>query len=389
MSKVPEGWEFYRLGDLGEIVTGNTPSTTVEDNYGNEYLFVSPFDMGTNKYVRHSQKMLSEKGFSQCRKIPAESVMVTCIASLGKLAIASQLCTTNQQINSIICNDDTFPDYVYYYLQNFPELIISISGTTAVPIVNKSLFSSIRIPIPPLPEQKRIAEILSSVDRSIEATEKLIAKLADVKKALMQELFTKGIGHTKFKDSPLGRIPEQWEVMKLGKYISLSSGKFNPTKNLSSLSSQMCPYPVYGGNGITGFYDKYLVDYDTIIIGRVGEYAGTSCLVSRLCWVTDNAIYVKTIDSNSVNLNFLNSYFVYYDLRQLAEQTGQPKITQEPIMELNIALPPISEQTEIASILSANDSKIEKAKTRLSKLQDMKKGLMQDLLTGTVRCFNA
>jgi len=406
MNKVPEGWKIQTIGELGEIVTGSTPPTNDLSNYGKDILFVSPFDMNGQKYIKNTNKMLSEKGFKLCRPISKESVMVTCIASIGKLAISSKECATNQQINSVICNQWVENHYLFYYLQNYPESITSLSGKTAVPIVNKTQFSSINILLPPLPEQKKIAEILSSVDRSIEATEKLIAKLTDLKKALMQELFTKGIGHTKFKDSPLGRIPEEWEVLSLKDIARVGYGLGQSPKFVINgvpfiRATDIHDGLIYGdkilfinSNDVPKNRDVKLKEGDIIVV-RSGAYTGDIGYVTQE-WESKMSVcgYDLKVTPSSCNPKFLCYWLLSEKTQKLhfeleRSRSAQPHLNSEQVENTPIIFPKPTEQSEIASILSSNDSKIEKAKSRLNKLQDMKKGLMQDLLTGKVRTLNA
>ena len=183
-----------------------------------------------------------------------------------------------------------------------------------------------------------------------------------------------------YKKTEIGVIPVEWEVVKLQDYIKLTSGKFNPKKNLQDEKNDNFAYPVYGGNGITGFFTDYLVSNPTIIIGRVGEYCGSVHLEKKSIWITDNAIYTKEISPN-FNIDFLYETFGLIGLETLAERTGQPKITQEPIYNLKIPLPPLKEQAKIADILSTADEKIDAIDGQIKKAETLKKGLLQKLLS--------
>jgi len=183
-----------------------------------------------------------------------------------------------------------------------------------------------------------------------------------------------------YKNSEIGVIPEEWEVVKLQEYIKLTSGKFNPKKNLQDEKNDNFKYPVYGANGVTGFFTSYLVSNPTIIIGRVGEYCGSVHLEKSSIWITDNAIYTKDINSK-FNIDFLYKTFDFIGLKKLAEKTGQPKITQEPIYNLKVSLPPLKEQKKIADILSSVDEKIDIVSNQIEKAERLKKGLLQKLLS--------
>ncbi|WP_270565081.1 restriction endonuclease subunit S [Clostridium beijerinckii] len=191
IGKIPEEWEIRRLGDIGEIVTGSTPKTAEKDNYGSEYLWVSPTDMGEKKYIIKTNKMLSKMGFEKTRKLPKGSILVTCIGStIGKIGISGYELSTNQQINSIICKSNFDNEFIYYIIDfNFSNYMSYIS-TQAVPIINKTTFSEFQIQVPPVEEQRKISLILSSVDKQIDQYESKKEKLQELKKGLMQKLLT-------------------------------------------------------------------------------------------------------------------------------------------------------------------------------------------------------
>ncbi len=190
IGEIPEKWDVGQVSSYGYVITGNTPSTSVLNYYGNEYPFVSPFDLGEKKIIFETEKYLSKDGLSVARALPTNSVLVVCIGStIGKTGIAGTTLATNQQINSVICENSNF-NFVYYYLSFISKKIKLLSSTQAVPIINKGEFSRIKIPIPPIPEQKEIGDILSSVDGEIEKESNHKEQLEVLKKGLMQVLLT-------------------------------------------------------------------------------------------------------------------------------------------------------------------------------------------------------
>jgi len=190
IGEIPVDWEVVRLYEIGEIVTGSTPSTKNRAYYDGKYMFVTPFDMSDSKYVKKTATTLSEEGIRISRCLPPGAVMITCIASIGKTGMAAEECCTNQQINSIICGKNIDSHFVYYMMQTKINELKALAGQTAVPIVKKSLFSDIFVFIPSLHEQKKIAEILTSVDEQIEKENANKEKLEILKKGLMQVLLT-------------------------------------------------------------------------------------------------------------------------------------------------------------------------------------------------------
>jgi type I restriction enzyme S subunit len=189
---IPEDWEAKSLGSISMIATGNTPPTRNIANYGDEFLFVSPVDLGSSKYISHTEKMLSQKGFAISRPFPKGSILFVCIGStIGKCGIALETLTSNQQINAILPSADFSSEYLYYAVSMVAPKVKSLAGEQAVPIVNKTQFSETVIPLPPTKaEQEAIAAILSDMDAEITALEEKLAKARQLKQGMMQELLT-------------------------------------------------------------------------------------------------------------------------------------------------------------------------------------------------------
>ncbi len=176
-------WNRVKVGDLGKVVTGKTPKTAEKDNYGGSIMFVTPSDDMDAKYIYSTGKTITEKGRDSVKGaiIPAGTICVSCIGSdLGKAVITTEECVTNQQINSIIVDTANYDiDFVYYSMFILgKELNFHSKTSTAVPIVNKSSFSSYEIDCPTLDEQKRVAGILAAIDSKIEANGRINDNLA-------------------------------------------------------------------------------------------------------------------------------------------------------------------------------------------------------------------
>ena len=185
-------WQETALENIGEIVTGNTPSTKEPNNYGGDRLFVSPADISDKRYVSQTKTTLSEKGFRLSRHIKESSILFVCIGStIGKVAQNTRECATNQQINSIMPYKGHVADFVYSILEHYAPQIASIAGNQAVPIINKTLFFSFSLLMPKENEQQKIADRLSSVDELISTETAKLDQLKAHKKGLMQQLFPK------------------------------------------------------------------------------------------------------------------------------------------------------------------------------------------------------
>jgi type I restriction enzyme, S subunit len=183
-------WEEKSIGDLGDVVTGSTPSTAKREYYDGNIPFISPADISELRFVETTKTTLTELGFQETRPVRAGSVVFVCIGStIGKVAQTRRASATNQQINSVIPNPDHEDAFVYYALVQNADRVAKLAGIHAVPIVNKSLFSSVLLPVPKRNEQHRIATCLSSLDDLIVAQSDRLSALQTHKQGLLQQLF--------------------------------------------------------------------------------------------------------------------------------------------------------------------------------------------------------
>ena len=183
-------WEETTIGNMGEVITGSTPSTSRRDFYGGDFMFVSPADISDLRFVEETKTTLTEAGFAECRPIKKNSVLFVCIGStIGKVAQCSRPCATNQQINSLVASPAYVADFAYYLLDRESVRIARLAGKQAVPIINKSLFATVKVTAPVFAEQQRIATCLSSLDNVLAAQARKIDALGQQKQGLLQQLF--------------------------------------------------------------------------------------------------------------------------------------------------------------------------------------------------------
>lgn len=192
--EIPEDWELRELGSLGQVITGKTPPTRDADNFGAGYPFITPRDMIGQKYVRTTERCVTEKGKDSVRTclLPAESVCVSCIGSdMGKVIMTDRPSITNQQLNSIVC-EQVEPQYVYYGVINITNKLRNEAfHSTAVPILNKSAFSRFAIQIPKAKsKQCSIAKILSDLDDKIELNYQMNKTLESMGQVLFIKWFS-------------------------------------------------------------------------------------------------------------------------------------------------------------------------------------------------------
>lgn len=182
-------WEEKRLGEVGDIITGATPSTSNAEYYSGNFPWITPTDINNQKDIYGSARFLTKKGLEKGRFIPKNSLLVTCIASIGKNAILRVNGSCNQQINAIIPNKKNNVEFLYYLVEKNKNIFIRFAGAGGMQILNKADFSGVKFKIPLLPEQEKIAEFLTSIDNLIESKQQQITQAEQWKKGLMQRLF--------------------------------------------------------------------------------------------------------------------------------------------------------------------------------------------------------
>lgn len=180
-------WKTITLGEVGNIITGKTPSTKDENLWNGEIQFVTPTDIKDNKYQYFTERSL--KSSDKLNILPEKSIMFTCIASIGKMSLSSKPCVTNQQINSLIPNSNYDNEFIFYAIANISDYIKSTQSSSTMPIINKTEFSKFKIFGPTLKEQTKIANFLSSIQEKIETEKQILEKLELQKKFLLANLF--------------------------------------------------------------------------------------------------------------------------------------------------------------------------------------------------------
>ena len=224
--------ELYKkhISDLGRIVTGKTPKTSIAQNYGGNIPFLTPSDDLSGKFAPKTNKTITEQGLSEVRNclLPPRSICVSCIGSdLGKVVVTKKPTVTNQQFNSIIPTEENDTDFIYYLMTIVGKQLNFLSKTsTAVPIINKSTFADYEIEIPSLENQQRIAKVLSSLDDKIEVNRRINDNLEQQAQALFKSWFVdfEPFRNQPFVESELGVIPKGWSVGNIYEYIDVIYG---------------------------------------------------------------------------------------------------------------------------------------------------------------------
>lgn len=385
---IPVDWEVKRLGEIGDVVTGSTPPRDDMECWGGNYNWISAKDF-KDKYIVDSEEKVTTKGMAFCRLLPSDSVLVTCIASIGLNAIAKNPCATNQQINAVICKACN-NEYLYYQIEAAKDRMIELAGQTAVPIINKGDFENLMIPVPPRPEQEKIAEALSDVDALLAAMTKLIEKKRAIKQGAMQQLLT--------GKKRLAGFTGKWVEKRLGDVVEI-----NPS--LESVIPEKFVYvdleSVAGGRLLErklvlrerapSRAQRRFVQGD-ILFQTVRPYQRNNLLVGF-----DAANYVASTGYAVIRGRALCSCseFIYHIIHvddfvngvlDRCTGTSYPAINPGKLAEIIVRIPEaVAEQRAIASVLSDMDAEIAALEAKRAKYESIKQGMMQELLTGRTR----
>ncbi|WRF16984.1 restriction endonuclease subunit S [Helicobacter pylori] len=186
-----QNWQRVKVKDFGIIITGSTPLTQISEYWNGTISWITPTDINDNKDIFNSERKITQKGLDTIRMIPKNSVLVTCIASIGKNAILRVSGACNQQINAIIPNKDFNADFIYYLMENNKQYLLGKAGVTATYIISKQVFEEIDFFVPKdLNEQIAIANILSTLDHEIISLKNKKRQFENIKKALNHDLMS-------------------------------------------------------------------------------------------------------------------------------------------------------------------------------------------------------
>jgi len=269
--------------------------------------------------------------------------------------------------------------------------------------IKKNVFSNILIHLPPIQEQRKIASILLTVDEAIMKTDEIIQKTQELKKGLMQQLMTRGIGHKKFKETELGEIPEEWKIEPLSMHCESSAYGPRFSADLYSAEGNV------GTIRTTDFTAEGEIDFDTVPMAVLPEekikehiLKPGDLLISRSGTVGLSAVFPNREGTYipgaylirfRMKENIFSQWLKYYldsnigsnSLKRLSEGGVQKNLKGTSILRLSLPIPSINEQEKIVTILSGIDAKIKEERQKKQLLERLKKGLMEDLLTGRVR----
>lgn len=407
MSKlIPDGWQVTHLEKSLDILSGFPFKSEKFTDDRSKIGLIRIRDL-----TKQSVDTFYDDAYGEEYVVRRGDILIGMDGDFNIVKWNSQAALLNQRICKIAARKEKGFDTNFLFYSLVPELdsIHKATGATTVKHLSVKDIRQIERPFPPLPEQQQIAAILTAVDDVIESTQAQINKLKDLKTGMMQELLTKGIGHTEFKDSPVGRIPFTWQISNLNEIFEIKHGyPFDGQHFTSELQSHILLTPgnfhrdghLYFGEKTKYYAGPILDDY----VLRNGDLLVVMTDLTKEMTILGNAIElhsakpvlhnqrigkVSIIDYAKIQSNFaclaLNSEIVKRHVRDTATGTTVRHTSPSRILEPSIALPSLDEQRLIVEIIESVNTRLEVAKLEMNKSQELKKALMQDLLTGKVR----
>lgn len=360
-------WREYRLSDIMDIISGGTPKTSVPEYWSGNIPWLSVADFNNvNRYVYDTEKHISELGLknSSTKILKKGQLIISARGTVGALAQLKRDMAFNQSCYGLNANSLTTNDFLFYLLKYcIAELKQQSSGGVFDTIIRET-FDNISVFLPPLPEQKAIAEVLSSLDDKIDLLTKQNKTLEDLAQAYFRKWFIEDAS-------------DKWEEIPLGQLFVISSGKGLKKEKFTEHGQ----YRVLGANGEIGKTNEYLFNERLIYTGRVGTLGNVFIVDREPVWLSDNTLVFR-------NIKYF--FFVYFSLKwaNLADYnvgSTQPLIRQSDIKEIRVFMPDKERLDSFENLANSIFAKINSNQKQIQLLQKLRDTLLPKLISGEIR----
>jgi len=405
IGKIPKEWEVVSFEDVVEInKESRDPNREIPKD---RFLYIDIESVeGETGIIKTVKEILGKDAPSRAKRVIHQDdvIMSTVRPYLKAFALVpenynGQICSTGFAVLS--SKNSIFPRYLFYTL--FTKTVIDQCNKMMMggqyPALNQSQVAKIEIPLPPLPEQKKIAEVLGTVDKALEKVNEVIEKTQRLKRGLMQRLLTEGIGHSEFKETEIGRIPKEWEIIKLGDISLDLIGGGTPSTSKPTYwdgdiawmtSAHINGREISSGQryitkeGLENSATNLIPKGNLLIASRVGI---GKVAINKIDIAISQDLTGVVINKEKAIPDFLYWIFVNNEkkLKSLAQGSTIKGVLREDLGNLNLPIPPMAEQRKIAEVLGAVDERLNMLRKRKERLERIKKGLMEELLTGKRR----
>lgn len=370
-----DGWSETSLGDIAEVIGGGTPSTTIAEYWDGDIVWLTPTEITSQdgKVVSDSIRKITDLGFknSGAQMLPRDSVILTSRASVGHVALAGKDLCTNQGFQSLIPKQSVLAKFLMFWIQqNRPEFESRSAGSTFKEI-SKSNVKSIKLQLPPLAEQKRIVDLISSVDSYIEALQQQLESAKKSRNAVLHELMT-----ARGNDWVVRKLPEVVEVLD----------RMRKPINSTEREDRKGNIPYYGANGQTGWIDEFIFNEELVLLGEDAiDFADPSArkayLIQGPSWVNNHA-HVLRADKTIINSYFLMESLNKVDYSQYVSFGTRSKLTQASMNGIKVLVPSMKNQEKIVDLLANFDEVIEATQKSIGDSKVLRSGMLSNLLSG-------
>ena len=409
IGEIPEEWGICKFSEIAETVKGSVPKDKSNDEEGIKmYPYLSADYLRDNKKKTQYFKIDNRKT-NQIVNMN-ESILICDGSNAGEFFIGKEGILSSTMVKLVFKDFSVMPKFTYYYMKiKEGTLKNTVKGST-IPHISEDSLLNLNILLPPMKEQQKITDILSIADEAIQKVNEEITLTEKLKKGLMQTLLTIGIGHTKFKMTEMGEIPEEWNIGSLSSVSEnengIVAGPFGSNLKVSDYTNMGIPIIRLQNIASNSFIYKDIkyisegkaeeLNYHSFIAGdivlaKLGDPIGVSCIIPpnlpRGIVVADVVrirVSKKKVDKRFV-VQSLNSPICLQQLKSTKIGSTRPRVNLSDVRDMKMILPDLQEQEKIAEILSAADNKLELLRNKKTYLERIKKGLMNDLLTGKVR----
>ncbi len=423
IGEIPEHWEINKLKRLSNIITGNTPPKSEEENYDDEGIpWVKPDNIQDDGTISETKERLSVIGLQKARLIPKSSAIVCCIGTVGKVGFTQEDCTTNQQINSIIFERPSIWNnkYGFYCLCSSKNEHEKYSNKVVVSILNKTQQGNILMPVPSLKEQKAIASFLdqktAEIDDLIADKEKLIELLQEKQQVIITEAVTKGLNpNVKMKDSGIkwiGEIPEHWEVKRIKYLATVNPSKSEvrhlpPEQEVTFIPMEKIVATGKVDYSITNTVENLIDGYTYFRDGDIIMAKVTPCFENGNIAIVNgllNGIGFGTTELHVLRCNnkCYNKFLFYYlqsdvfkskGISEMYGVAGLKRIPTDFVLNYKLGIPDYQEQKQITlyldTIVDKINTLISDIQTQIDKLKEYRQSIISEAVTGKIKIYNS
>ena len=395
LGPLPEEWRVVKLGEVVNLQKGRKPKHLVEHPSPRAlpYLTANYFRTGSpNAYVLHEDI----SSLPTCN--PTDIVMIWDGSKAGQVFTGLQGVLASTMVRIDTKDHVITKEFLFFLLSSKFEIFNSQTTGSTIPHVSKTLFQSLPIPLPPLPEQRAIAHVLRTVQEAREATERVIAALRDLKRSLMRHLFTYGpvpVGATHaspLQQTDIGPIPAHWRVVRLGEVVTLRKGTIHPSDapnaryiGLEHLTPGEIRIKQFGRAGSTRSAKSVFEEGD-VLYGKLRPYLDKAAIAEWPGVCSTDILVLQPVKAEPLLLAYLmHTPFVLNHAIATTAGVNHPRTSWKALSQAFIPLPPLPEQREIARILQTVDRKIETEEARKEALDDLFRSLLHHLMTAKMR----